>query len=227
MAHFLRDLSPRTLARLAGVGILAMVPLAGFSVTATQGLVVTTDPARTVANLEARQLLFRAGICGWVAIAALDVVVALALFGVFRPANVSLSRLAAWFRVVYAAVFLSALGGFLLALRIMGAGAASAGRDALVAASAGQFADVWAVALVIFAIHLGLLGYLAWISGYVPKLLAALLFLASAAYLVGNVGKLLMPAFGATLDPVIAVPAALGELALAVWLLVRADRIPD
>jgi len=42
--------------------------------------------------------------------ALLDIVVAWALFTVFRPVDAELSRLSAWFRLAYAAVFIG--GGF-------------------------------------------------------------------------------------------------------------------
>ncbi len=46
-----------------------------------------------MANLKAHEFLFRAGFYGWLAIAALDVVVAFALSGVFRAVNAPLSLL--------------------------------------------------------------------------------------------------------------------------------------
>jgi Domain of unknown function (DUF4386) len=60
-----------------------------------------------------------------------------------------------------------------------------------------------------------------------PKTIGVLLFLAAVGYVVANLAKIMVPSYGATLDKIVAAPAALGELALAVWLLVRARRLPE
>ncbi len=226
------DLSPRSAARIAGAGLLAMAAIAILGTVGTQSLIVAGNAARTANNIIDRQLLFRLGVCGWLVVAILDVAVALALYVVFRPVNRSLSLLAAWFRLVYAAVFVASVANLLLAVQLLGdaayakaLGAARLDAQAMLALDA--FKNGWALGLVVFGVHLGMLGYLSYVSGYVPKWLGLLLLLASAGYLVANLGKILVPAYGGTLDAVSAAPAAIGELALAVWLLVRAARLPD
>jgi hypothetical protein len=52
----------------------------------------------------------------------LDVVVAVALRTVFEPVNRPISTLAAWFRIVYAAVFLLAISQLVVALTQLGDG---------------------------------------------------------------------------------------------------------
>ena len=51
---------------------------------------------------------------------ALDVVVAWALYRVFSPVSRSISLLAAWFRIVYAAVYLVAISQLVEVLRLVG-----------------------------------------------------------------------------------------------------------
>src|ERR671918_9329 len=97
------EVTPVRFARVAGVGLLVMVAAAIFSNLVTQNLVVSGNASRTATNIAAQQLLFRIGICGWLVVAALDVVVGLALYVVLQPVNWSLSLLAAWFRLAYAA----------------------------------------------------------------------------------------------------------------------------
>jgi len=225
-------LTPVRFARVAGVGLLAMAAAAIFSSLVTQSLVVSGNASRTASNIAAQQVLFRISICSWLLVAALDVVVGLALYVVLKPVNRSLSLLAAGFRLVYAAVLVVGLGNFLAVLRLLNGAEfldalGAPQRDAHVMLYLGAFADVWALGLVLFGIHLGLLGYLVWRSGYIPRILGVLLVVASAGYLVANLGKILMPSYGATLDLIVAGPAAIGELALAVWLLVKAARVSN
>jgi hypothetical protein len=125
-------------------------------------------------------------------------------------------------RSVYAAVLVAALGGMFDAARLAHSGSPAATR---VMASLDHFTDVWVAGLVLFGIHLGLIGWLAWTSGFAPKTVGVLLWFAAFGYIVGDVAKIVSPGFGATLDPVLAVPEAVGEIVLALWLIVRAKRL--
>lgn len=88
---------------------MAVLAGVGFGV-AVQGLVTPGDPARTAADVLAAEGPFRAGIVCLAGVVALDVVVAWALYRVLAPVDAGLPLLAAAFRLVYAAVFLVAIG---------------------------------------------------------------------------------------------------------------------
>ncbi len=228
-----RDMSPRTAAKLAGAALLAMAALAMFAnFYVLQSMVVAGDATDTASRILADAMTFRAGIVAWVLIGILDVVVALALYVVFKPVNRSLSLLAAWFRLTYTAVFIAGMQSFLAVLRILGDAEHLKAFDASqlhsqVMLSLDAFQDTWVIALVLFGVHLGLLGYLAYRSGYVPKVFGILLMIASASYLVDNVAKIAFSSYGGGIAMAVAVPAFVGELALAVWLLVRSKAVPD
>jgi len=226
------DLSVRSAARIAGAGLLVMAAIAILGTVGTQNVIVAGDAARTASNIMDRQLLFRAGVSGWLIIAILDVVVAMALYVVLRPVNRSLSLLAAWFRLVYAAVFVASIANLVLAVQLLsdavyanGLETALLSTQAMLAMDA--FKNGWALGLVVFGISLGVLGYLVYVSGYIPKVLGILLLVAAVGYVVANLTKILVPALGGTMDAIAAGPAAIGEIAFAVWLLARAGRLPE
>jgi len=208
-----------------------MAAIAILGTVGTQNPIVAGDAARTASNIMDREILFRAGVGGWLIVAVLDVVVALALYVVLKPVSRPLSMLAAWFRLVYAAIFVTSIANLLLAVQLLSdatyasLGTAQLNTQAMLALDA--FKNGWALGLVLFGVSLGLLGYLVYVSGYIPKLLGILLLVAAVGYIVANLGKVLVPTLGGTLDAIAAGPAAIGELAFAVWLLVRAGRLPD
>jgi len=208
-----------------------MAAIAILGTVGTQNVLVAGDAARTAGNIMERQALFRAGVSGWLIIAILDVVVAMALFVVLKPVNRSLSLLAAWFRVVYAAIFVASIANLVLAIQLLSDAVYAKGLDtvqlnsqAMLAMDA--FENGWALGLVVFGVSLGVVGYLVYASGYIPKLLGVLLLVAAVGYVVANLGKILVPELGGTLDAIAAGPAALGEIAFAVWLVARAGRLP-
>ena len=87
-----------------------MAALAGFGYNfAVHGLITPGDAARTAQQITAHEGLFGACIASLFLAAILDVVVAWALYRVFRPVSQRLSALAAWLRVVYAGVFAVAI----------------------------------------------------------------------------------------------------------------------
>jgi len=225
------DLSQRAGARTAGVGLLAMAGIAILGTVGTQTPIVAGDAAQTVGNIMGGEALFRMGVVGWLVIAVLDVVVAWALYVVFKPVHRSLSMLAAWFRLAYAAVFVASVTHLLVAVHILTdvayAKLGTGQRDAQVMMALDAFKNGWALGLVLFGVSLGLLGYLAYVSGYVPRLLGVLLAIAAVGYVAANLGKVLFPAVGGTLDAIVAAPAAIGEIAFAVWLVARAGRLPS
>jgi Domain of unknown function (DUF4386) len=211
----------------AGVGLLLMSAFAGFGVfAAVEGLVTPGNAARTTRDIAASEGLFRLGIVSLFLVIALDVVVAWGLYRVFGPVSQGLSLLAAWLRIVYGGIFMVAIGQLLGVPRLLG------NDDYLAAFGADQvqaqallridtFYDIWDAGLFLFGLHLLVIGYLAYRSGYVPRLLGVLLCIAG---------------FGYTFDSFIAVfsPSALieittftfiGEFLLALWLVIRGRRL--
>lgn len=112
--------SVRKASLTAGVALLLMSALAAFGVfVAVEGLVTQGDAARTANDIMASESLFRFGIVSLFLVIALDVVVAWALYRVFSPVSIGVSRLAAWLRLLYAAVFMVAVSELVGALRLL------------------------------------------------------------------------------------------------------------
>ena len=155
----------------------------------------------------------------------LDVVVAWALFRFFSPVNSGLARLAAWFRLAYAAVFMLAIGQLAGIPDLVTSDEYSAvltpeqiQGQTLVKTDA--FDDLWMAGLILFGIHLALVGYLARRSGYVPKLLGVLLVIAGAGYLFDSVAATVL----ASPPGSVATVTFVGEFLLALWLVARGRR---
>ena len=77
-------------------------PIGNFAIL--QRLIVPGDAAKPVSNIKASDGLFRIGICLFLIVAILDIVVAWALYIFLKPVNRSLSLLTALFRIVYATI---------------------------------------------------------------------------------------------------------------------------
>jgi hypothetical protein len=221
------DWSIRSASIAAGVGLLLMSALAGFGkFVALDGLVTDRNATQTATDVMASEGLFRLGIASLILVIALDVVVAWALYRVFSPVSRSVSMLAAVLRLVYAGVFMVAVGQLLGVLGLLGndallavLGADQVHAQALLGIAA--FSDLWYVGLFLFGLHLLVIGYLAYRSGYVPRFLGALLAIAGLGYAADSLGVVLSQ--GSWTD--ISSFTFIGEFLLALWLLIRGRRL--
>jgi len=229
------DVSQRKAALVAGVGaIILLVAAIIAEFLSRQRLVVPGDAAATVNNIMTSQMLFRSGIGGYLIILIFDVVLAWAFYVFFRQVNRSLSVLAAWFRLVYTAVFGAALFSLIAVLPLL-SGAEyltvfeTDQLHAQVMLSLNAFSDGWAVAYIFFGPHLFFLGYLVLKSGYVPRVLGIWLISAAVYYIVDTCGNLLLPNYEAYAGISLVVGFATGfsELGFALWLLFKGGKTPQ
>ena len=228
------DTSMRNAAIVAGSSLLIMAIVAGFAVGFVfDSLIVPGDAAATANNVQASESLFRAGIFSWLVILILDVLVAWGLYVFLRPVNKHLSLLSGWLRLAYTAVLGVALLNLVFVL-LLSSGAdylkafESAQLQALVLLFLNAFDGIWSIGLVIFGLHLLVLGYLVLKSGYIPKILGILLVIAAFGYLITDGANLLLPnneAFISTLEMIFMLPMIVGEVGLALWLLFKGQKV--
>jgi hypothetical protein len=229
------DTSPRRAAIIAGIAYLVMFFAAIFSeFFVRQGIVVAGDAAATANNIMANETLFRAGLGGYLLILVGDLAIAWALYIVLKPVSQSLSLLAAWSRLVYTAVFAVAQANLFIVLRLLNSAdyLAASGVEQLqaqVLLYLNAFGDGWAIGYVFFGLHLFFLGYLAFKSSYIPKILGILLMVSCFTYLIDNVAMLLLPNYEnlAAISTIFAIPSFLGEFLLVVWIVIKRGKLPD
>jgi hypothetical protein len=177
-------------------------------------LITPGDASKTAADVSGSPLLFRTGTASLIVVVLLDIIVAGALFEVFAAVNRSVSMMAAWFRVAYAAIFLVAICQLVEVPALLGDG------DGILRAVA-AFDTIWKVGLILFASHLLLIGYLAYRSGFMARIFGVLLVVAGLGYLADGFVAVLVPGHSIS----IAQFAFVGEVALIFWLLIRGRRI--
>ena len=222
------DASPRTAARIAGIGYLIIFGLAIFAnFFVREGLVDPDSAAATFANIADSEFLFRIGMVSFLGVFIIDVVIAWALYVLFKSVSRELSLLTAWFRLVYTLFLGVALIFFFVVLDLVsGAGYLAAFEpgqlDAHVALMLNAFNYAWLIGLAGFGIHLMLLGYLMLASHTAPRVLGILLTVAGAAYVLDTIANVLLSNYvdyETVFLLIVAVPAVVAELGFAVWLL--------
>jgi len=218
---------PRTAARWAGLGYLAIFVLAIFANFLALGAVLDpTDATGTASRLAESQPTFRLGTLAFLVIFLLDFVIAWALYALFRPVHADLALLAAWFRLGYTVMLGVALVFLHVAVLLVGDSAAAAGAtDPQVLLALQAFDFTWVAGLAAFGIHLVLVGRLLLLASNAPRLLGWLLITAGTAYTVDTVAHIALANYGTYSNvflAIVAVPSVIAELTLTIWLLLVA-----
>jgi hypothetical protein len=208
--------SPRTAALVAGVALALMAVLGGFgNFGALVPLIVPGDATQTAQNISGSPLLFFSGVASLFIVTLLDILVAGALYTLFKPVSRRLASAAAWMRTIFAVLFMVAISRLVIGFSLLG--------DPKAALPVLEsFNTIWVISLGLFGASLLLIGYLAIRSGFIAKVFGILLAIAGVGYLADAIGMAFVPGFTA----VFAQFMFLGEVAIIFWLLIRGRRLP-
>jgi hypothetical protein len=224
--------SPKRLARIAGLFYLGLVLfMAPPALVVREGLRVPGDAAETAANIAANATLFRLGFVSDLVGITLFLLLGMALYMLLRHVN---GKVAAALMVfvtlgvaVYSVNLLNHFAALMLATEESYAAAGGGGSDALVLFFLDLHGYGYNVAQVYFGLWLLPLGYLAYKSGYFPRVLGVLLMVAAGAHLVEVFTHFLFPAVGQGVILLIQVPAIVAEFWMLGYLLTKGVRGPD
>jgi hypothetical protein len=212
------ETSPQSLARLAGLLYLLLLPLGIFGMAVAGNLVVPGDPAASARNILAAELPFRLGIVSALLVQVVNVVVVVLLYRLLKPVNATLAALMVIFLLLGVPIaMLNELNQLAVLWLLNGTGAAAASAQSWVP----FFLDLHALGIQIAGIFWGLwlfpMGYLVYKSGFLPKVLGILLMIGCAGYLVDSFAALLAPG----LHIQVALFTFWGEVLLPLWLLIK------
>lgn len=227
MTERIVSISPQRYARIGGVLYLYIIAAGTFAeVFVRSRLIVSDDAAATARNIMTNELLFRIGFSGEFLHLACDVAVAMILYALLRPVDRNIALLAAFMRLACDIVLaISGLSHFAV-LRLLGGAGYLEPLDpdqleTLALLAMKLHGDGYGISLVFFAFACLSLGYLIFRSGYLPRILGALLAIAGVCYLLNSFAHFLAPTFAAALFPAIFVPVFVAELSLSLWLIVK------
>lgn len=173
-----QGLTLRQAALIAGFGYL--VSPVGYAEGIYRKLVITNNTEQTVQNIAMHQGHFAVAILCYLIEFTKDVVIAWALYYLLAPVNRAMSMLTAWFRLMYTAMALYAVMDLATVHRVVttpeyvtlfGSGPLQAQVKLLLS----TFRYNWSLGLIVFGVHLVLLGYLICRSGYIPWIIGILL----------------------------------------------------
>ena len=218
------EISPQAWARTGGALYLVVIA-AGMAgeLLIRDRLVVPADANATIANIRAFEFLWRLGIAANLFHLACSVALAVVFYVLLRPVHRDLALLAVLFNIVAIAIEAVSKLFLLPSLFVLGKASylqsfAPEQLNAIAYLSNRSHTYGFNVSLIFFGCECLVIGYLVFKSRYLPRTLGVLMQVAGVAYLANSFALLLAPALA---NIVLLIPAAIAELSLALWLLVK------
>jgi hypothetical protein len=230
-SHFKSGLSDQGLTlRQAALtaGFAYLLSPVGYAEGTLRKLVIANNIEQTVQNIAVHHRLFAVAVLCYLFEFSKDIVAAWALYYLLAPVNRAISMLTAWFRLMYTAMALYAVMNLATVfhmvttpdyMTLFGSGPLHAQVRLLLS----TFRYDWSLSLIVFGVHLVLLGYLIFRSGYIPWIIGIVLVIDGLGWLTDSLQAYFYP--NANLKYLFV--TFLGELVFMLWLLIRGWKIRE
>lgn len=206
--------------RIAGLLLLLTIGAGFFGELYVPSRLIAQDATTTAANISAHAFLFRLGFAAYLIEACCDITLALLFYVLLEPVNRHIALLSAFFGVVSTATFALTQLAYFAALPIQRN--LQAFTPEQVASVAQLSVKLYGLGSGVFMVFYGiatlLRGYLIYRSGYLPKVIGALLSFAGIAFIVKSFTLVVVPAYSSDL---LLAPAFVATVILTAWLLIR------
>jgi hypothetical protein len=214
-------------ARFAGVLYLLITVFAIVAhIYMPAQIIVDGDAAATAQNIVNNATLFRVGGVGSELVILLtEIILSFVLYVLLKPVNKTLSLLAAVSRLAMTTIHgLNLINYFLVMAFASGTGYLVAFSPEQLNALTMVFLDAhsigFSIGIAFLVLHVFILGYLIFKSGYFPKVLGILFIAAGFGYLFDSFALLLSPSYTTT-PGIIAMVISISEIAFPLWLLIK------
>ena len=222
--------STKDSARVAGLLYLLVAITGAFSIMYIPAVfVVPGDATATASKIKASELLFRIGIVSELFSIILFVFLVVALYHLLKGIDKKLALLMLILALVSApASYINVVNRIAPTLLLGGADYLSVFDQHQLEALAMLFLKLHGNGMAAVSLFWGLwlfpFGILVVRSGFIPRILGVLLFVAGIAYLTGFLTALLLPGHSHTVSQFL-LPLEAGELPIIFWLLIKGARV--
>jgi hypothetical protein len=218
-------------AKIVAILTLIIVFLAPFSMLYVPStLIVAGDASTTSANIMANDSLFRMAMASDAIVFLLEIVLTVMIFALMKPVNETLSLVASYARLAMTVVQgINLLNYFFVLLLLSGASYLNVFEAEQLQAMTMLFLNLHDSVVLIwgafFAVHLLVLGYLVYKSGYIPKLIGIFLVITAVIYFVQSFGTILLPQYKEAFSSMASL--AFIEIVFPLWLLIKGVKVSE
>lgn len=219
--------------KLTGLLYLLVIICAGFSQGyVRETLVIPGDALATANNIFNNQGLFRLGFSLDLVAFMLDAIISVLLFQLMKPFGKTLAMTSSALRLIaHPAIGSLNLLNHYMALHVLNGVTLSLMNPELAQAVSLLFMDAHSTGYLIaggfFGLHCLLLGVSIYRSNTIPKIFGVLLLGSGLGYLIETFGNFMVPGHEASTALIVGISAALGEVSLTLYLLIKGSKAPN
>lgn len=210
----------RKFAKITGYSLLIMAIAAGFSLGfAFPKFFKQIQLQLAQTNITQNLPLYKQMIAGLIIVFTLDLVVSYSLYKYFKNDHKNLAIFTNLLRIVYTILFGNAI--FYLSKNIV------VTNNDFILENHQLFQTLWSIGLIVFGLHLLGVGLLMKLHKLIPKALWILTIIAGFSYTIIHFIKTFFPHLTElidTLNMVLLLPMTLGEIGLAIWLIIKGGK---
>jgi hypothetical protein len=213
--------SPQVYARTAGFLYLLLIIFGAFGILYVPSqIVVTGDASTTVNNILASESLYRLGIVSELLTQVVFLFLAMSLYRLLRPVDRTQSMVMVVLVIVGVPIAMFNMINPMAALLLLNNPELTSFSSEQIQQLAMFFLHLREAGIEIASIFWGLwlfpFGYLVYRSGFIPRILGALLIIDGVAYIIDFFTGFLLPNFD-----IVFTNYVVGEIVILVWLLIR------
>ena len=210
-------MSARKIAKVTGWSLAAMAVIAGISLGYAYDTVYNSIQTESAEHFQ----LFLIVLFGIFLTIILDFTVSFTLYKFFQNDNKIISLTSSILRVIYTLIFVVAAFSLINNIAIWTTNTKA------VAANFEKFQFIWTSGLIIFGFHLLLVGFLMKIHKKIHIILWITTIIAGLSYIIIHFLMVAAPSLEkltATLEMILMLPMIVGELGLAIWLIINGGK---
>ncbi len=217
----------RSYTKIGGVLYLMIIALGIFyQVIVRDSINIPGDSMATMASLKENEFLWRLGIVAEFLSSIIGFGVILIMYKLTKPVNKDLAMLAAFFNLSAATIQTVYIIQLIEVLFPIGSSAylqafTTEQLGAMISLAMKSHVFGFGIALLMFGPYFLITGYLIYKSNYLPKFIGVLYTISGIGYLVNSFTLILAPQFAGIVFMIIALPVFVGEMTLAIRLLIK------
>ncbi|NRB62832.1 MAG: DUF4386 domain-containing protein [Saprospiraceae bacterium] len=211
----------RKIALIIGWSLILMSIIAGFSLGYAYPEFKQSDQIDLLKdNVQDNLGLYRNMLIGIILIIILDFLVSYTLYKYFKEENRNISLMSGVLRVAYTFIF--GIATFYMSKNLN----ITELTNQTVNTNLRLFQSIWSGGLIIFGLHLILIAMLMKWHKRIPKILWYFTWIAGVSYIIVHLLKSVSTnsELANTLEMILALPMAIGEIGLAIWLLLKGGK---
>lgn len=227
------QVSPQIYARIGGLLYLLIIAFGIFyQMMVRDSIIVAGDSMTTMANLKENEFFWRLGIVAEFLSAIVGFGLVLVMYQLTKPVNKDLAMLAAFFNLAATTIQTVFVIQLVEALFPIGTSSylqafTTEQLAAMISLSMKSHVFGFGIALLMFGPYFLIAGYLIFQSNYLPKFIGVLYAISGMGYLVNSFMLILAPQLSGIVFMIIVLPVLVGEVSLALRLLVKGVNEPE